>query len=166
MALAAAAGAARADDLTGFYVGGAFGKAWLDASDGLISGFGSDKHASQFIVGWLGMPRRYHDYYFAPEFQPYMLMSSIGSTVLALGLILPAFYLSYSLFKGPRASANPWGAHGLEWEVPSPPPSHNFHEIPIVTDEVYDFDPVSEYEQEMAEREILKKKSALPGVGS
>lgn len=109
----------------------------------------------QFIVGWLGMPRRYHYYYLAPEFQPYMLMSSIGSTVLALGLILPAFYLGYSLFKGQRASANPWGAHGLEWEVPSPPPSHNFHEIPIVTDEVYDFDPVSEYEQERATRAIL-----------
>ena len=54
--LAAAAGAARADDLTGFYVGGAFGKAWLDASDGLISGFGSDKHASQFILGWRPIP--------------------------------------------------------------------------------------------------------------
>jgi cytochrome c oxidase subunit 1 len=101
------------------------------------------------------MPRRYHYYYFAPEFQPYMLMSSVGSTVLALGLILPAFYLTYSLFKGPRASANPWGAHGLEWDVPSPPPSHNFHEIPIVTDEVYDFDPVTEYEQQRASQEIL-----------
>src|SRR5579862_6848279 len=87
----------------------------------------------QFIVGWMGMPRRYHYYYFAPEYQVYHIMSSIGATVLALGLILPAFYLSYSLFKGPRASANPWGAHGLEWEVASPPPSHNFHEIPIVT---------------------------------
>jgi cytochrome c oxidase subunit 1 len=108
----------------------------------------------QFIVGWLGMPRRYHYYYLAPEYQPYHLMSSIGATVLALGLILPAFYLSYSLFKGPRASANPWGAHGLEWEVPSPPPTSNFTEIPIVTDEVYDFDPVTEYEQQRAGQEI------------
>jgi cytochrome c oxidase subunit 1 len=109
----------------------------------------------QFIVGWLGMPRRYHYYYFAPEYQPYHLMSSLGSTVLALGLILPAFYLSYSLFKGPRAPANPWGAHGLEWEVPSPPPSHNFHEVPIVTDEVYDFDPVTEYEQQRGAQKTL-----------
>jgi hypothetical protein len=54
--LALAAGGARAADLTGFYVGAAFGKAWLDASDGLISGFGSDKHASEFIVGWRPIP--------------------------------------------------------------------------------------------------------------
>jgi len=54
--LALAAGGARADDLTGVYVGAAFGKAWLDASDGLISGFGSDKHASEFIVGWRPIP--------------------------------------------------------------------------------------------------------------
>jgi hypothetical protein len=54
--LACAAGGARADDLTGVYVGAAFGKAWLDASDGLISGFGSDKHASEFIVGWRPIP--------------------------------------------------------------------------------------------------------------
>jgi hypothetical protein len=50
--LALAAGCARADDLLGPYVGAALGKAWLDTSDGLISGFGSDKHASEFIVGW------------------------------------------------------------------------------------------------------------------
>ena len=56
MLLAAAAGVARADDLTGYYVGVAAGKAWLDASDGLISGFGSDKHASEFIVGWRPIP--------------------------------------------------------------------------------------------------------------
>jgi hypothetical protein len=50
--LAFAADAAHAEDLLGFYAGGAFGKAWLDASDGLVSNFGSDKHASEFIVGW------------------------------------------------------------------------------------------------------------------
>jgi cytochrome c oxidase subunit 1 len=109
----------------------------------------------QFIMGWMGMPRRYHYYYLAPEYQPYHIMSSLGSSVLAIGLILPAFYLTYSLFKGPKASANPWGAHGLEWQVPSPPPTENFTEIPIVTDEVYDFDPVAEYEQQRASQEII-----------
>src|SRR5215469_3655497 len=53
---ALAAGAAHAEDLLGFYAGGAFGKAWLDASDGLVNGFGSDKHASEFIVGWRPIP--------------------------------------------------------------------------------------------------------------
>jgi cytochrome c oxidase subunit 1 len=109
----------------------------------------------QFIMGWMGMPRRYHYYYFAPEYQAYHIMSSLGATVLALGFILPAFYLTSSLFNGPKASANPWGAHGLEWETSSPPPVTNFTETPIVTDEVYDFDPASEYEQERALHEMV-----------
>jgi cytochrome c oxidase subunit 1 len=109
----------------------------------------------QFVMGWMGMPRRYHYYYFAPEFQPYHIMSSLGATVLALGFILPAFYLTSSLINGPKASSNPWGAHGLEWETTSPPPTTNFTETPIVTDEVYDFDPASEYEQERATHEML-----------
>jgi hypothetical protein len=54
--LALTSGAARADDLLGFYLGAAFGKAWLDTSNGLMSGFGSDKHASEFMVGWRPMP--------------------------------------------------------------------------------------------------------------
>lgn len=109
----------------------------------------------QFIVGWLGMPRRYHYYYFAPEYQAYHIMSSLGASVLALSFALPAVYLIGSLFKGERASDNPWGAHGLEWETTSPPPTSNFLVTPIVTDEVYDFDPVSEYEQERATAEML-----------
>jgi len=115
----------------------------------------------QFIMGWMGMPRRYHYYYFAPEYQPYHIMSTLGATVLAIGLILPLFYLGASLFKGPKASANPWGAHGLEWETTSPPPTSNFLETPIVMDEVYDFDPASEYEQEAGAHEILHGKPGL-----
>ncbi len=99
----------------------------------------------QFIVGWMGMPRRYHYYYFAPEFQAYHIMSTLGSTVLALGFIWPAFYLTMSLFNGKKAGPNPWGAHGLEWETSSPPPVTNFLETPIVMDEVYDFDPEAEH---------------------
>ena len=93
----------------------------------------------QFIVGFLGMPRRYHYYYFAPEFQIYHILSTLGASILAVAFFTPATYLIWSLFKGEKASANPWGAHGLEWETSSPPDSHNFHSVPIVTDEVYDF---------------------------
>ena len=107
----------------------------------------------QFILGWLGMPRRYHYYYFAPEFQAYHIMSTLGATVLGLGFALPAFYLTASLFNGEKAGPNPWNAHGLEWETSSPPPTNNFLETPIVMDEVYDFDPVSEHEQDMADQE-------------
>ena len=117
----------------------------------------------QFVMGWMGMPRRYHYYYFAPEYQPYHIMSTLGASVLALGFILPAFYLTASLKNGAKASANPWGAHGLEWETASPPPTSNFLETPIVTDEVYDFDPASEYEQERATHEILHPEKG-PGL--
>jgi cytochrome c oxidase subunit 1 len=70
-------------------------------------------------------------------------------------------YLLWSLKYGQRASANPWGAHGLEWETASPPPTENFAETPIVTDEVYDFDPVSEYEQMRAHAEMQGEKDTL-----
>ncbi|MBI1756791.1 MAG: cbb3-type cytochrome c oxidase subunit I [Fimbriimonas ginsengisoli] len=93
----------------------------------------------QFIIGWMGMPRRYHYYYFAPEFQAYHIASSLGASVLAVSLILPVFYLGHSLKYGPKAPPNPWGAHGLEWQTDSPPITSNFESIPIVTDEVYDF---------------------------
>lgn len=107
----------------------------------------------QFILGWMGMPRRYHLYYFAPEFQAYHIMSTLGASVLGLGFILPACYLTMSLINGKKAGPNPWGAHGLEWETSSPPPTSNFIETPIVMDEVYDFDPVSEHQQDMADLE-------------
>jgi cytochrome c oxidase subunit I len=108
----------------------------------------------QFIVGWMGMPRRYHYYYFAPEYQPYHIMSSLGASVLGLGFILPAFYLTYSLFKGKKATANPWHAHGLEWETASPPITTNFDQTPVVLDEVYDFDPAAEFESEDMEEDV------------
>ncbi|MDR3689627.1 MAG: cbb3-type cytochrome c oxidase subunit I [Fimbriimonas sp.] len=117
----------------------------------------------QFIVGWLGMPRRYHYYYFAPEFQAYHIMSTLGATVLGLGFILPAFYLTMSLFTGPKAGPNPWGAHGLEWETSSPPPTSNFTETPIVMDEVYDFDPVSDHAKDLKDIEERNRRRSEEG---
>ena len=81
----------------------------------------------QFILGVLGMPRRYHVY--PPEFQIWHVMSSAGASVLAVAT-LPLFYLGWSLFFGERAPANPWHATGLEWQTPSPPPKHNFEKTP------------------------------------
>ena len=93
----------------------------------------------QFILGYLGMPRRYHYYDIAPEWQPYHVLSTAGASVLAIAFTLPVFYLTYSLFKGKRAGPNPWDAKGLEWEADSPPHSHNFHHTPIVTEEPYEY---------------------------
>ena len=73
----------------------------------------------QFVFGYLGMPRRYHAY--PEEFQVLNVLSSAGATVLAVGYLLPTIYFIWSMRYGERAGSNPWGAYGLEWQIPSPP---------------------------------------------
>ena len=94
----------------------------------------------QFILGYLGMPRRYHVY--PPEFQVLHVLSTAGASVLAVGYLLPMIYFSWSLRYGPMAPANPWGATGFEWQTPSPPPMENFEEMPVMTHEAYDYSTV------------------------
>jgi cytochrome c oxidase subunit 1 len=89
----------------------------------------------QFILGYLGMPRRYHAY--PEEFQVLNVMSSAGASILAVGYVIPLIYLVWSMRYGKRAPANPWGATGLEWTTLSPPPTHNFYDTPVVTEEPY-----------------------------
>jgi len=96
----------------------------------------------QFLVGYLGMPRRYHVY--PDEFQIFHILSTAGASILAIGYAFPAFYLIWSLFRGEAAPANPWNAKGLEWTVPSPPPKHNFDTIPVVKEEAYDYSRLEE----------------------
>ncbi len=91
----------------------------------------------QFILGYLGMPRRYHTY--PPEFQVLNVMSSAGATVLGFGFLMPAIYLVWSMRYGKDASANPWGAVGLEWETSSPPPVENFVTPPTVSSDAYSY---------------------------
>jgi cytochrome c oxidase subunit I len=91
----------------------------------------------QFILGYLGMPRRYHTY--PPEFQVLNVMSSAGATVLGIGYLMPLVYFIWSMRYGPRATANPWGATGLEWQTTSPPPVENFTYRPVVTAPPYTY---------------------------
>jgi cytochrome c oxidase subunit I len=91
----------------------------------------------QFILGYLGMPRRYWEY--PPEFQVLNVLSSAGASILGLGYVLPMAYLLWSLRYGEHAPANPWGATGLEWQTPSPPPRDNFDGRPVVTRDPYDY---------------------------
>jgi len=91
----------------------------------------------QFVLGYLGMPRRYHTY--PDEFQVLHVLSTAGASVLAVGYLMPMVYFIWSLRYGQVATANPWGATGLEWQTPSPPPVHNFEEMPVVTHEAYDY---------------------------
>jgi len=94
----------------------------------------------QFIMGSQGMPRRYFTY---PEkYQAFHVMSTVGSWILGLGLLIMAIYLIYAIKWGPKAPKNPWGALTLEWSTSSPPPPHNFEEIPKITHGPYDHDKV------------------------
>jgi cytochrome c oxidase subunit I len=91
----------------------------------------------QFVMGYLGMPRRYHAY--PPEFQVYNVLSTAGATILGIGYLMPLVYFTWSLRYGRRASNNPWGATGLEWQTSSPPPKENFPEPPLVFQEAYHY---------------------------
>ena len=92
----------------------------------------------QFVLGYLGMPRRYHVY--PPEFQVLNVMSTAGASILAIGYMLPLLYLVWSLRYGAVAGPNPWQARGLEWQTPSPPPTDNFEATPLVTQEAYAYE--------------------------
>lgn len=98
----------------------------------------------QFLLGYMGMPRRYYAY--PPEFQVLNVMSSAGASILGVGYLIPMIYLIWSMRYGPHAPANPWGASGLEWKTSSPPPTLNFEQAPVVTEEAYEFGPATQTE--------------------
>ncbi len=91
----------------------------------------------QFLLGYMGMPRRYHAY--PEEFQVLNVMSSAGASILGLGYLIPLIYLIWSLKYGPIAGPNPWQATGLEWQTPSPPPTENFPVTPVVDEDPYEY---------------------------
>ncbi len=99
----------------------------------------------QFVVGYLGMPRRYHAY--VDEFQVWHILSTAGASLLAIGFIMPVVYFTYSIFYGEKAPANPWPASGLEWQTSSPPPPENFTYTPVVTHDPYEFEHVPEIKE-------------------
>jgi cytochrome c oxidase subunit 1 len=92
----------------------------------------------QFVLGYLGMPRRYHTY--PQEFQALNVLSTAGASILAVGYLMPLAYLAWAFFKGKPAGPNPWDAPGLEWQTGSPAPEHNFEQTPVVTTGPYAFD--------------------------
>jgi cytochrome c oxidase subunit 1 len=100
----------------------------------------------KFIMGYMGMPRRYYDY--LPQFATLQLISTIGSWILAATIFFIVGYLIHALLKGERATSNPWGGVTLEWHIQSPPTMENFKEIPNITHEPYDFSQLKEMKNE------------------
>jgi cytochrome c oxidase subunit 1 len=92
----------------------------------------------QFIVGYAGMPRRYHEY--IEMYQVLNVLSTAGASILAVGYLIPLVYLLWSLGYAPKAAADPWGRSiGLEWTIPSPPPPENFETTPVVTRGLHEY---------------------------
>ncbi|HKX84811.1 MAG TPA: cbb3-type cytochrome c oxidase subunit I [Pyrinomonadaceae bacterium] len=107
----------------------------------------------QFILGYLGMPRRYASY--PEEWQVLNIFSTAGASVLGVGMLMPVLYLAHSLIWGKSAGDNPWMLPGLEWRTSSPPPTENFEKTPIVTWEAYEFGEESGLDLEEARRRDL-----------
>lgn len=91
----------------------------------------------QFILGAMGMPRRYYDY--LPAYEPLNQISSIGAFTIGLGFLIALVVVIHGIFRGEKATDNPWGGKTLEWQTSSPPPHENFLVEPIVTGGPYEY---------------------------
>jgi cytochrome c oxidase subunit I len=91
----------------------------------------------QFLLGNLGMPRRYYQY--PEEMQWLNVLSTAGASLLAIGFSLTGAYLLWSLRYGAESPANPWGSRGYEWHSGSPPAPHNFTQVPVFERDVHDY---------------------------
>ena len=67
------------------------------------------------------------------------MLSTFGSYALGIGYFTTIVNIVYSCFKGKPAPQNPWNGNTLEWQIPSPMPEHNFHEIPTITQWPYEY---------------------------
>jgi cytochrome c oxidase subunit 1 len=117
-------------------------EAWAKLSAALVFAGFNLTFFPQFILGYLGMPRRYAMY--PPEFQVFNVLSTAGATVLGVAYLFPMVYLAWSWKYGPAAGDNPYQVKGLEWETTSPPPTFNFERTPIVTDATHSYTPHTE----------------------
>jgi cytochrome c oxidase subunit 1 len=90
----------------------------------------------QMLVGYAGQQRRLWDggatYTFLQHLLPYNKATSHAAYALGISQLIFVFNFIHSMFRGKKAGPNPWQVGTLEWDVPSPPPHHNFDTIPTV----------------------------------
>ena len=91
----------------------------------------------QFFLGYHGMPRRWAEY--PPQYQNLNILSTAGSWILAVGILIMFVNFVRGLYAGEPAPSNPWKGLTLEWRTASPPPTENFEEIPVITDWPYGY---------------------------
>ena len=96
----------------------------------------------QFVLGFMGMPRRYH--YYPEEWAELNILSSGGASLMGAGYLMIFVYMLWSVKFGLKIGANPWKATGLEWQIQSPPTTHNFEQTPVVTEEAYAYGQASQ----------------------
>jgi heme/copper-type cytochrome/quinol oxidase subunit 1 len=84
------------------------------------------------IAGLLGMPRRVYTYPAGAGWTTVNLVTTVGSYVFAVGVLLFLVNLVWSLRRGAPAGPNPWDGATLEWTTSSPPPAYNFAVLPSV----------------------------------
>jgi len=113
------------------------------------------------ISGLLGMPRRIFTYPAGVGWDTVNLITSIGSYIFAIGVLLFVINFFWSLFNGPPAGDNPWDASSLEWATSSPPPPYNFEVIPTIGSR----DPLWEERLGMGRRSSLRRGPTLAGSG-
>jgi cytochrome c oxidase subunit 1 len=88
-------------------------------------------------IGMAGMPRRVSDY--ATQFGDWNLAISVAAFMLGAAQLVFLYNMIVSWRWGPKATANPWRAKTIEWQVASPPPRFNFPVIPRVVGGPYEY---------------------------
>ena len=116
----------------------------------------------QHSAGLSGMPRRIYWYPEEAGWELYNVISTVGSFMLGVGVMITLINVAVSLKRGRRAGNDPWQGNTLEWFVPSPPPENNFDVVPRVRS----VEPMKDIRREILEREASPAGSVAQPVAS